>query len=225
MLIQRSRSKNEHDGDQYHHLAGEPREGAPPPGWKPPVGEQQDHVDPQQPHWRHPGSPCQRVEPHRGRYLTGRRKLVSVGHISQGEEHPEQAGHQADPTYRVLGTLRSYQCPDDGEGEERHVYQQIANAVDGVLVARGLCNPDEYEQYDAPDEHGHGEASERPGEPDSDPPPHSGDSLFIDSHLLQTDTSDTSLREDRLPSVTKKPGTRNPVRDFPDDFVFGWPPV
>src|SRR5215203_4821628 len=75
--------------------------------------------------------------------------------------------------------------------------------VRGVPVARGLRNLDEYEQYDAPGEHGDGEAGERPGEPDSDPAPHSGGSSLIDSHLLQTDTSDTSLREDRLPSVTK----------------------
>src|ERR671920_686228 len=203
MALQRSGNEGEDDGDKDHHHASEPRERTPSSGWKPPVGEQQDHVDPQQPHWRHPGSLGEGVERHRGRYRTGRRTLVSVGRVFQGEGHPEQSRYQADPTYSVSWTPRSHQGSDDGEGEERNVHQQIANAADGVLVTRGLRNLDEHKQCDAPDEHGHREAGERPGEPDSDPTPHSGDSWLIDSLLVRIDTLDTSLREDRLSSVTK----------------------
>jgi hypothetical protein len=127
-----------------------------------------------------------------------------VGRVSQGEGYPEQACNKADPTYGVLGTLRRYQGSDDREDEERHVCQQLADGFGG-RVAGGLRNPGEDVQDDTPDEHGRGEASQRPRQPGSDPAAHFGGSLLKGfSSLSRTRIiPDASLREDRLPSVTK----------------------
>src|SRR5215213_7071483 len=80
------------------------------------VREQQDQVDPEQPHGGYPQPlVAYRSDRHRKGDRPWSGNAVDAVIVGNREEHKQEAAREADPTYRVFGTPGSDQGAHDGE--------------------------------------------------------------------------------------------------------------
>src|SRR5215211_4714427 len=109
MLLQRTGGEGDSQAGQHHYHPREPGQRTPPPRRELTVGEEQDKVDAEQPHWGYPYRLGQSVHRH------GVRSGARDG-VPRKDERPEQTDGQADPAYWVSGVPRGDQGTHYGEG-------------------------------------------------------------------------------------------------------------